>query len=37
MQAIAPERAQRLSARDTKQTLDGMLGEWETFKQAWSR
>jgi tetratricopeptide (TPR) repeat protein len=37
MQAIAPERAQRLSARDTKQALAGMLGEWETFKQAWSR
>lgn len=34
---IAPERAARLSPRETKQALAGMLSEWESFKNAWSR
>ena len=35
--AIAPERAARLSPRDSKQALSGMLGDWEAFKNSWTR
>ena len=35
--AIVPERAARLSPRDSKQAVSGMLGDWEAFKTAWSR
>ena len=35
--AIAPERAARVSRSDSKLALNDMLGEWETFKNAWSR
>lgn len=37
IQAIAPERAARLSPRDSKHALTGMLDEWEAFKSAWTR
>jgi hypothetical protein len=37
IQAIAPERAQRIAPRESKQALAGMLSEWETFKTSWSR
>ena len=35
--AIAPERAQRIAPRESKQALAGMLTEWEAFKTSWSR
>ena len=35
--AVAPERAARMSPRDTKQALAGLLGDWEAFKSSWSR
>lgn len=37
VQAILPERAARLSPRDHKATLTGMLAEWNAFKERWSR
>jgi hypothetical protein len=37
VQAILPERAARLSARDQKAILSGMVAEWDVFKERWSR
>jgi tetratricopeptide (TPR) repeat protein len=37
IQAILPERAARLPSREQKAALAGMLGEWEAFKEQWSR
>jgi hypothetical protein len=37
IQAIIPERAAKLSIRDTKQAQAGMMNEWESFKANWSR
>lgn len=36
-QAIIPERAARLPARDSRQAQSGMLNEWEAFKGGWSK
>jgi hypothetical protein len=35
--AIVPERAARASPRESKQALAAMLGDWEAFKNSWSR
>ena len=37
VQGILPDRAARLNVRDHTQALAGMVGEWESFKAAWSR
>jgi hypothetical protein len=37
VQAVLPERAARVSPRDHKATLMGMLAEWDAFKERWSR
>ncbi len=37
VQAILPERAARAQSRDRRQTLAGMLNEWDTFKNSWTR
>jgi hypothetical protein len=37
VQAILPERASRLPARDQKTALSTMTAEWEAFKANWSR
>lgn len=37
IQAVIPERIIKLGLRDTTQALAGMLGEWEAFKNTWSR
>ena len=37
IEAIIPERASRLNARDPKPIVATMTGEWEAFKQRWSR
>jgi hypothetical protein len=37
VQGILPDRAARLTMRDTTQALAGMVGEWEAFKSSWSR
>jgi hypothetical protein len=37
VQAILPERAARLSPRDQKTILSGMVAEWDVFKERWSR
>ncbi len=37
VQAILPERAARIFSRDRKQTLAGMLNEWDAFKNNWTR
>jgi hypothetical protein len=37
VQAVLPERAARLSARDQKAVLSGMVAEWDAFKERWSR
>jgi len=34
---ILPDRAARLTVRDYKQAVAGMIGEWEAFKASWSR
>jgi hypothetical protein len=34
-QAIVPDRAARLPARERRAAQDKMLAEWETFKQIW--
>ena len=36
-QAIIPERAARLSPRDSSVAVTGLLSEWEAFKAGWSR
>jgi hypothetical protein len=36
-EGILPDRAVRLTVRDQRQALTGMLGEWEAFKTRWSR
>jgi tetratricopeptide (TPR) repeat protein len=36
-EAILPERAARLPARDQKAALSGMIAEWEAFKEKWTR
>lgn len=37
VQAILPERAFRLAPREHTAALSGMIGEWEAFKEQWSR
>ena len=37
VQALAPERASRVPARDRDQAIAGMLSEWEAFKANWAR
>jgi hypothetical protein len=37
VQAVLPERAARLSARDQPAVLSGMIAEWDAFKERWSR
>ncbi len=37
VQAILPERAARMTSKDRKQTLAGMLNEWDAFKNSWTR
>ncbi len=37
VQAILPERAARLQARDRRQALTGMLNEWKAFTTSWTR
>lgn len=37
VQAVLPERAARLSPRDQKAALTGMLAEWDAFKERWRR
>ncbi|HEX5473752.1 MAG TPA: hypothetical protein VFX12_03735 [Vicinamibacterales bacterium] len=34
-QGILPDRAARLSVRDPRQALAGMLNEWQAFKESW--
>lgn len=36
-EAVLPERAARVSPRDPKAALTSLLGEWEAFKERWSR
>jgi hypothetical protein len=36
-QAIIPDRAARLTVKDRAQTIAGMVGEWEAFKNGWSK
>lgn len=35
VQAVLPERAARLSPKDQKAALTGMLAEWDAFKERW--
>jgi hypothetical protein len=37
VQAIIPERAERLSPRDSTVAMAGLLSEWEAFKAEWAR
>jgi hypothetical protein len=37
VQAVLPERAARLSPKDQKAALTGMIAEWDAFKERWSR
>lgn len=37
VQAILPERAARVPARDQKAALSGMIAEWDAFKARWAR
>jgi hypothetical protein len=37
VQAIIPERGNRLAIRDRAQAITGMLAEWEAFKASWGR
>ena len=37
LQAIIPERAARISPRDSTSPIAGLTGEWEAFKTAWTR
>ena len=37
VQAIIPERAARLSPRDSSVAVAGLLSEWEAFKAEWAR
>jgi hypothetical protein len=37
VQAIIPERAGKLSVRDSKQVQAHMLNEWKTFKENWTK
>lgn len=37
VQGVLPERAARLSTRDPKAALSGMIAEWDAFKERWSR
>lgn len=37
VQAVLPERAARVLSKDRKQTLAGMLNEWDAFKSNWTR
>ena len=37
VQAIIPERAARLSPKDSSVAVAGLLGEWEAFKAGWTR
>lgn len=37
VEGILPDRAARLTVRDYKQAVAGMVGEWEAFKASWSR
>jgi hypothetical protein len=37
VQAIIPERASRLSPKDSSVAVTGLLSEWEAFKANWSR
>ena len=34
-QAIVPDRAAKLTTRDRRQTIAGMIAEWEAFKKNW--
>jgi hypothetical protein len=36
-QAIIPDRAARLPARDRRQALTSMNADWEAFKTTWGR
>lgn len=36
-EAVLPERAARVSPRDPKAALTSLLGEWDAFKERWSR
>jgi hypothetical protein len=36
-QALIPDRAARLTLRDKRQAIDGMLAEWESFKDGWTK
>ena len=37
VQALIPERAARLSPRDSSVAVAGLLSEWEAFKAGWTR
>jgi hypothetical protein len=37
VQAIIPERAARLSPKDSSVAVTGLLSEWEAFKAGWAR
>jgi hypothetical protein len=37
VQAVLPERAARVVSKDRKQTLAGMINEWDAFKSNWTR
>lgn len=37
VQGIIPERATRISRRDTTAIVNGLTGEWEAFKAGWAR
>lgn len=34
-QALIPDRAAKLNVRDRRQTIAGMIAEWEAFKKSW--
>ena len=34
-QAVIPDRAAKLAVRDRRQTIAGMLAEWDAFKKGW--
>jgi len=37
VQAIIPDRAARMAARDTTAVITGLLAEWESFKAGWAK
>ena len=37
MEGIIPARAARVSSRDSNLVVAGMVGEWEAFKNSWTR